>query len=146
MGSDIDAARIAVRESIDRWIDAVRARDLDAMMNAYADDLVGFDVMPPARHEGRDAWRRVWAGFFENTEGPIDFETSEMRIEAGADLAWCHLLNRVGCTGKDGTRHEALVRATICFRNSGGRWLVAHEHASIPMPMPSPGACESAAQ
>ncbi|NUA27677.1 hypothetical protein FCJ59_12890 [Cupriavidus basilensis] len=28
---------------------------------------------------------------------------------------------------------EAWVRATVCFRKIAGRWLVVHEHASMPV-------------
>ncbi|WP_441614746.1 MULTISPECIES: nuclear transport factor 2 family protein [unclassified Cupriavidus] len=34
-----------------------------------------------------------------------------------------------------GAPQEAWVRATLCFRKIAGRWLVVHEHASVPMPL-----------
>jgi ketosteroid isomerase-like protein len=27
---------------------------------------------------------------------------------------------------------EMWFRATVCFRKNGGKWLVTHEHASVP--------------
>ena len=29
------------------------------------------------------------------------------------------------------------MRVTVCFRRTGGRWLIAHEHFSVPFDMES---------
>jgi ketosteroid isomerase-like protein len=41
-----------IRQRIDTLVEAIRAKDLDRVMPAYALDVVSFDVEPPLQHVG----------------------------------------------------------------------------------------------
>ncbi|SFT97338.1 SnoaL-like domain-containing protein [Geodermatophilus amargosae] len=47
---------------------------------------------------------------------------------AGDDVAHAHGLLRVGAAGTEGFR----VRLTVGLRRVEGRWLITHEHHSVP--------------
>lgn len=126
-----DAA--GLRELIETWAAAVRAKDIDAVMRHYAPDVVVFDVMPPLFVKGAEAYRRNWQDWFDALEGPVDFQFVELHLEVGGDLAYCFSVNRLRARYRDGARHDAQTRATACLRKRDGLWLVVHEHASVPV-------------
>lgn len=129
-----DASQL--RSLIEAWAEAVRAKDIDAVMRHYAPDVVVFDVMPPLFVKGAEAYRRHWQGWFDALEGQADFQFVELHLEVSGDLAYCFSVNRLRARYRDGAKHDAQTRATVCFRKIDGRWLVVHEHASVPMPVP----------
>ena len=131
-----DAAEL--RTLIDAWAAAVRAKDIGAVMRHYAPDVVVFDVMPPLFVKGVDAYRRNWQSWFDALEGLADFQFAELHLEVSGDLAYCFSINRLRARYRDGAKHDAQTRATVCFRKRDGRWQVVHEHASVPMPVPEP--------
>ena len=47
-------------------------------------------------------------------------------------LAFAHMLHLDTGTLKNGTDRVMWVRSTVCCRRSGGRWLITHEHISMP--------------
>jgi ketosteroid isomerase-like protein len=47
------------------------------------------------------------------------------------DVAFCHFLYRVSGTTANG-KIGMWVRATVCLRRIDGRWLITHEHDSVP--------------
>lgn len=129
-----DASQL--RSLIEAWAEAVRAKDIDAVMRHYAPDVVVFDVMPPLVVKGAEAYRRNWQGWFNALDGQADFQFVELHLEVSGDLAYCFSVNRLRARYRDGAKHDAQTRATVCFRKIDGRWLVVHEHASVPMPVP----------
>lgn len=129
-----DASQL--RSLIEAWAEAVRAKDIDAVMRHYAPDVVVFDVMPPLFVKGAEAYRRNWLGWFDALDGQADFHFVELHLEVSGDLAYCFSVNRLRARYRDGAKHDAQTRATVCFRKIDGRWLVVHEHASVPMPVP----------
>jgi ketosteroid isomerase-like protein len=58
-------------------------------------------------------------------------------FEAGDEVAFGHYLLKCGATGEDGGEQTGWTRATVCWRKRSGRWMVAHEHFSVPFDMES---------
>jgi len=129
-----DASQL--RSLIEAWAAAIRAKDIDAVMRHYAPDVVVFDVMPPLFVRGAEAYRRNWQSWFDALDGQADFQFVELHLEVSDNLAYCFSVNRLRARYRDGAKHDAQTRATVCFRKIDGRWLVVHEHASVPMPVP----------
>jgi uncharacterized protein (TIGR02246 family) len=125
-------AEAQIRQLIDGWVNAVRARDLKAITANYAKDVMVFDAVPPLRYRGTDAYRKNWEECFAMMQGPIGYEIRELSITADDELAFSHSVNRLSGTEKNGKNMEMWFRATVCFRKEGGKWLVTHEHASVP--------------
>jgi uncharacterized protein (TIGR02246 family) len=120
-----------IRESIDAWAQALRAKDLDVLMAHYAPDMVTFDLMP-LQTLGADAYRKNFEAWFASVEGPIDYEIRDLRITTRDDVAFCHYLGHVMCTRTNGEKNDYWVRVTMGFQKMNGRWLVTHEHVSLP--------------
>jgi predicted dithiol-disulfide oxidoreductase (DUF899 family)/ketosteroid isomerase-like protein len=124
-----------VREVIADWASAVRAKDLDRAIIHYAADVVSFDLAPPLRYVGREVVRKSLAGWFPTFQGLIGFDVHDLAITAGRGVAFCRSLNRITGMRTNGEETDVWVRATMGFRKVEGRWLIAHEHASVPFHM-----------
>jgi uncharacterized protein (TIGR02246 family) len=128
--TETDAAQI--RKLVEHGAAAVRAKDINGLTANYAPDILLFDVINHLQHVGADAVRTRAEEWVATFEGPIGYEVRDLRITTGADVAFCHSLNRINATRKDGQHVDMWVRATVCYRKMDGTWLVTHEHSSVP--------------
>lgn len=132
MSTDAEAR---VRETIDAIARALRAKDTDTLMSNYAPDVVAFDVPPPLRVDGADAYRSNFESWFGSIRGPIDYEVHDLRIACDERLAVCHHVGHVRSTRTTGAQADYRVRVTTVLEKRGDRWLVTHEHISLPVDM-----------
>ena len=124
-----------IRQLIDGWTKALHAKDVDGVMSHYAPDILLFDLAPPLQYLGGDAYRKNWEEWFTSWQGPIGYEIRNLSITVGDDVAFTHSLNRIYGKRTTGEDTDVWVRATACFRKIGGKWLVTHEHVSVPFYM-----------
>ena len=122
----------AVRELIEAWADAVRRKDYDGILRSHAIDFVMFDVPPPFKSVGLDAYRKTWDVFFSWSSGPVRFAIQEMDVTAGADVAFAFASMRCEGPGSDGKAEPLDFRLTMGLKKIDRRWLIAHEHHSVP--------------
>jgi uncharacterized protein (TIGR02246 family) len=127
-GTDIKALE-------ERFVAAFKAKDLDAIMKAYAPDqtLVVFDVVPPRQYVGPAAYRKDWQAFLDSFAGPITVELSDLDVAADRNLAYSHSIQRVAGTDKQGKKLDLTLRVTDVYKKSRGRWFIIHEHVSVPV-------------
>lgn len=131
-GADDDAA---IRKLVAGISDAFRAKDVDKLMTFYqhGDDLVVFDVVPPRQYTGWDAYRKDFQRMFDAFDGPITFDVGELAITTDGTMAYSHSIDHVRGTLKNGATADHTVRVTDVYRKIGGRWLIVHEHISVPV-------------
>jgi PhnB protein len=89
------------------------------------------------QYRGVAEYRAAWESGFRMTSGPMIFEPREMEMRVSGDLAACHGFIRCGGTGEDGREMSSWFRATILLERRDGKWLIAHEHHSVPFEMES---------
>ena len=94
-----------IRECMDALAQALRAKDINALMAHYAPDNVTFDLRPPLQ-VGVDAYRNNFEAWFASVRGPIDYEIRDLRIMMSDDVAFCHYLGRVKSTRTTGEKAE----------------------------------------
>ena len=121
-----------IREYIDASARAIRAKDINAVMAYYAPDIVTFDIMP-LQTQGADAYRKNFEAWFASVQGPIDYETHDVRLTTREDVAFCHYLGHVKSTRTTGEQTDYWVRVTAGFQRLNGKWMVTHEHVSVPL-------------
>jgi uncharacterized protein (TIGR02246 family) len=124
---------VQIRERMDAWAQALRAKDIDALMAHYAPSNVTFDLRPPLQVQGVDAYRKNFEAWFASVQGPIDYEIRDLRITMSADVAFCHYVGRVRSTRTTGEKADYRVRVTVGFQQMNGQWMVTHEHVSVPV-------------
>jgi uncharacterized protein (TIGR02246 family) len=121
-----------VRELVERWVRAVHAGDLDAVLADHAGDIVMFDVPPP--HDGvrgLEDYAATWPPFFDWQASGACFEIVELDVTAGEDVAFAHALLRCDTPAGLAAHPERRLRLTLGLRREQGRWAVAHEHHSF---------------
>jgi ketosteroid isomerase-like protein len=128
----VDEAEI--RQQIDKLVGAIRAMDLEGLQPIYAPDIVTFDVQAPLQRVGAEAKRGNWVEAFAAFQRPLGYEIRDLTITSGGDVAFAHGFARLSGTLKNGNRGGGFwVRFTACFRRTEGKWLIAHDHASVPL-------------
>jgi ketosteroid isomerase-like protein len=128
-------AAAEVKAVQDAFSKAVTAKDLDGIMKYYVPDenLVVFDVVPPRQYVGAAAYRKDWKEFLDSIDGPLSFETTEYAVSADTNLAFAHSIQRVSGKTKNGGNFDLTTRVTDVFKKIDGKWLVVHEHLSVPV-------------
>src|SRR5438552_2133147 len=120
-------------------LSAFKAKDLDKMMSFYehSANLVAYDVVPPLQYTGWDAYKKDFKEFFDMFDGPINDEVSDMAVFAEGNLGYSRMIEHVTGKQKNGQPMDMLVRVTDVYRKNKGKWLIIHEHVSVPVDLDS---------
>jgi uncharacterized protein (TIGR02246 family) len=133
MGADPRNEEAAVRRLIEDWASAVRAKDLGCVVARHTDDVLMFDVPPPAAVRGLAAYRETWPPFFKAlTAGDAAFDLVEVNVTAGDTVAFATALLRCGSAEELAQDSTPRLRLTLGLRKVAGTWHIAHEHHSFP--------------
>src|ERR1051325_1649057 len=119
-----------IRKLNERWAAAVEAKDIDAILANYIDDVIVFDVPPPLQINGKNAYRKNWEDFLKNFKGTVKCEFKNTQITSGEDIAFLTTLTHIG--DKAIPESGSWVRVTVGYRKINGKWHATHEHISIP--------------
>jgi uncharacterized protein (TIGR02246 family) len=128
-----------IRQLLDRWAKAFRARDLNGIMSIYepGQTLVSFDIVAPLQYKGFEAYKKDYQEFLDQFQGAMDVEYRDLSITAGDTVAFSRGLERMSGTLKNGQKFDAWVRFTECYRKTNGHWLATHDHISVPVDLDS---------
>ena len=133
-GSSAAPIEAVLRRRIEEIGQAIRDKNLEQLLAFYATDVVAFDVQPPLEARGAGVYRQNFEHWFDSFEGPLGFEVHNLRIVPGENAAFCHYLAMVSGARPGGRTSGYWVRGTTCFERRDGKWLVTHEHISMPGP------------
>lgn len=116
------------------WAKAFRAHDIDGIMRVYAsgDELVAYDIVPPLQYRGADAYRKDYIDFMNQYDGPIDIEFRDMHVVTAGDVGVLFALQHMRGKLKNGGPSDVWLRATSAARKINGKWLIVHDHISVP--------------
>jgi sulfate adenylyltransferase subunit 1 len=124
---------VAIHAAIEERVRAVRAKDVDVLMSAYATDVVAFDLVGPIATTGSSAVRKRVIEWFSSFETPIEYEVRDVSLVVSGDVAFDHHLTHVRGTGNAGQTIDMWFRETVGYRKIDGRWKVTHQHSSVPL-------------
>lgn len=134
---DTSSSSQEIETLIQQWANAVRDKNLDAVMAYYAPDIVAYDAIIQLQFKGAQAYRNHWEFCLGMCEGAMLFEPRELVIHAGDELAFAHWLCRCGGTDAKGEQKTSWMRASAGYRRVNGKWKAVHEHFSAPFDMES---------
>jgi ketosteroid isomerase-like protein len=122
----------AAQESI---ATGAQTRNLDLIMSNYlrSDKLFVFDVYPPRAYVGWDAFRKDWSDFLGGLKGPITYQMVDMDVDTDGKLGYVHVIEHIAGISTAGKPVEINMRITELYRKITGKWLIEHEHASVPV-------------
>ena len=123
-----------IRALVDRWAKAFEAHDIDGIMANYApgDAVVAYDIAPPLQYKGNESYRKDYQEFLAQYDGPIHVEYRDMRILNSGDVGFVHTLERFTGRLKGGQQSDMWIRYTGGLQKMNGKWLIVHDHVSVP--------------
>jgi ketosteroid isomerase-like protein len=121
------ATEAEIRRQIADQQRAICAKDIDRIMEHYAADVIVFNVKPPFQTRGATEWRREWETSLSHFPASFGVETRDLVVSVSGDLGVAHWLSRF--TGMPG---QPRIRDTAIYQRYEGKWLVVHEHYSVP--------------
>jgi ketosteroid isomerase-like protein len=129
-----EAEETEIKALKNSYAKALEARDIDALMAVYENTpaLVVFDVIPPRQYIGWEAYKKDWQGVLSGCAGPMKAELTEMTIVAEGNVGYGHEIQHLSCPTK-GAPLDMTLRATDGYAKKDGKWLIAHEHLSVPV-------------
>jgi ketosteroid isomerase-like protein len=133
------AAALEVAAARAAWVEAFTAQDLDRMMSFYAEDIYSYDLMAAPvgdglamAFDGEAIWRQNWIGFFGMFDDDLVITIDDLTVYQQGDLATVRGLTRLEGTLVGGPFVDMWVRETNVLRRVDDRWLVLHDHVSVP--------------
>jgi uncharacterized protein (TIGR02246 family) len=125
-----------MEQMLEAYAAAVRAKDVDAFMDLYADDTRNFDLWNEWSYDGKDALRgmvAVWFGSLADDEEVV-VEWDDVRSLAGEGVGGLSAFLTYSAVSSSGeTLRSMNNRLTWVLRMDGdGAWQIAHEHTSAP--------------
>ena len=124
-----------MREMLDSYAAAVRAKDVEAFLDLYADDVRSFDLWGVWSYDGKDALRAMVEEWFcsPDTAAQVVVEFDDVRTEEGDGVAALSAFTTFRGLDADGTELRSMNnRLTWILRRNGIGWKIAHEHTSAP--------------
>lgn len=124
-----------MKEMLDEYTAAVRAKDVDAFVGLYADDVRTFDLWSVWSYDGKAALREMVAEWFGSLgTDVVAVEFDEVRSETGNEVAAVSAFTTYRGLSVDGEELRSMNnRLTWVLRKEAdGTWKIAHEHTSAP--------------
>ena len=125
-----------MEELLAKYAAAVRAKDVDAFVGLYADDVRTFDLWSEWSYDGKDALRAMVSEWFGSLEADelVAVAFDDVRTQAGPDVGAVSAFTTFAAVAPDGTELRSMNnRLTWVLRKDGdGTWKIAHEHTSAP--------------
>jgi ketosteroid isomerase-like protein len=101
-----------IRQLLDDWAKAVRAKDVDGVKSKYAPEIVSFDIAPPLRQRvGADEYGKGLEEWFSTFQNSIGYEIRELEIAVGGDLALAHSIHHLSGKG-----NPTKTATSLCVR------------------------------
>jgi uncharacterized protein (TIGR02246 family) len=122
-------------EMLAGYADAVGAKDVDAFLNLYDDDIRTFDLWSVWSYDGKAALREMVAEWFGSLGTDIvKVEFDDVRSQAGDDVAAVSAFTTFRGLSAEGEELRSMNnRLTWILRKErDGAWKIVHEHTSAP--------------
>ena len=129
-----------IRALEDKFVAAVGAKDVDAIMKLYVrgNELFVFDMGVPRQYVGWQAYKKDWQDFLGGFKGPVKFDVHDLSIVSDGKIAYSHSIQHGVGTNPDGSPFEVNARVTDIYRKIDGKWLIVQEHVSVPIDFSGP--------
>ena len=123
-----------IRAALAAYQAAVLAKDVEAFVSIYADDARIFELWGTWEHDIA-SWREMakgWFAFLGDERSVVS--AHDVRTQVSGDMALLSASLTYTAVDAAGTELRALDnRLSWVLRQRGGRWVVVHEHTSVPL-------------
>jgi len=104
----------------------------------YADDVLVFDLLPPfVPYRSSEEYVAGVQKEFYNKMSEVKFTAKDiLRVTQMGDMVLTEVIVHGSAKQKNGGKLELDVRQTQVWVRRNGKWLIVHEHNSVPMMPP----------
>ncbi|MDL5155211.1 YybH family protein [Actinomycetospora termitidis] len=113
--------------------EAIAAGDAERAIATYAPQPVVYSLAPPLVQHTPDGDAAGLAEWIASFTAPPKLAHHDPEVHVSGDLALVHTLTSM--SGDKGGEFTLWFRSTIGLRRIDGRWLVVHQHESVPFHM-----------
>ena len=125
-----------IQKLFDAYKAAVHAKDVDAFVAMYENDVQAFDMWGRCSYVGADQWRAMADQWFSSLGGErVAVEFHQIRTAVGERVAAAHAFVTFKGFASDGKPlHSMDNRLTWVLRKAPhGAWKIVHQHTSAPI-------------
>jgi uncharacterized protein (TIGR02246 family) len=121
-------------ELLDRYVAAVRAKDVEAFLDLYTEDVRTFDLWGVWSYDGKPALRAMVEEWFSSVgTSLIGVEFADVRVQEGEGVAAVSAFVTFRGLDADGNEERSMNnRLTWVLRQYDDAWKIVHEHTSAP--------------
>lgn len=132
---------VQVRALIERRANGLRTRNTGETLATQTADYVQYPLTGALQYGGDTAMTAAdFDAVFATFAGPIDYEMHDLVVTMGDPVAVSRSLSRISATTTSGDTIAMWFRKTLVFTKVDGRWLISHEHESVPISADGSGA------
>jgi uncharacterized protein (TIGR02246 family) len=119
---------------LEAYTDAVRAKNVEAFLDLYADDVRTFDLWSVWSYDGKGALRAMVEEWFGSVgTDTIGVEFDDVRVETGGDVAGVSAFTTFRGYSAEGEELRSMNnRLSWILRRHDDGWKIVHEHTSAP--------------
>lgn len=127
--------RDEVYQTLESFAEAIREGDIKNIMKFYSDDIIAFDMMPPLEFAGKEKYQKSWEECFTNYfKFPVNFDYERQKFTIEGTIAFTHTFVHMSGDPINGEEKVNIwMRNTTCLKKIGDKWLITHEHNSVPL-------------
>lgn len=124
-----------ITQVVEAYKAAVFAKDVDAFVGLYDQDVCVFEMWGVWSYTGIAAWREMVADWFGSLGSErVVVAMNDVQIILAPDLAVAHAFVTYTGQSAEGKELRAMQnRLTWALKRQGGMWKIAHEHTSAPI-------------
>jgi ketosteroid isomerase-like protein len=86
----------------------------------------------PLKYSSWDEYQATTTKEFEEYKSGHFTVNDDAQIHKNGNLYWCTATVALDMTQKSGKREQSTLRWTAIFEKQNGKWLIVHEHVSVP--------------
>ena len=124
-----------IRQIFEGYKAAVFAKNVEAFLALYNENIHIFDMWEKWSYNGKDAWREMvsnWFGSLGDEKVVVDFDS--LTVTATNEIAVVHTFVTYKAVASNGNELRSMNnRLTAALKKSNGTWKIFHEHSSAPL-------------
>jgi uncharacterized protein (TIGR02246 family) len=130
------ADEAAIRAALNDITAAYQVRDANRAMASYAPNVLVFDLPPPLEQVGKAGNLKTTQVVMEYSTGPMIFAYRDVNVTIfDPEYAYSTAIVALAWKMKTGSAVNLLDRTTDVWQKIDGKWLIIHEHNSVPVDM-----------
>lgn len=115
-----------IRQIILDWAASISSNDREGILEDHSPNILMYDF--PSVVQGLKAYDETWDFFFKEKIKEIHFDVRELEVTASDLVAFATCLIR--CEGTSAGVLE--LRLTTGLKKIDNKWIITHEHHSVP--------------